>query len=143
MIWMREKRGHKLQAKRKCHTRAVEAKWNSAFIVKDVNGLRRIAAHVQLLVRYRITQRKKEISKEFKDQVAYYETMLHVVDRIEGDWKRQGEYEVLVTWLGFEDHDRTWEPFESMIENVPCLLEDYMYSGVERNLKQGILDLYF
>lgn len=44
--------------------------------------------------------------------------------RIEGVPNRKGGYEELVSWLEIKDHDCTWEPFKSMIDDVPGLLED-------------------
>lgn len=34
--------------------------------------------------------------------------------------------EILVHWLGFEDHERTWESLESIQEAVPKLVKDFL-----------------
>ena len=35
-------------------------------------------------------------------------------------------YEILVHWLGFTEHERTWEPILSLYEDTPLLLPDFL-----------------
>jgi hypothetical protein len=40
--------------------------------------------------------------------------------------KGSQSYEVLVQWLGFSDEDNSWEPIESLYDDVPLLLHDFL-----------------
>lgn len=57
--------------------------------------------------------------------------------------KRKGKYEVLVKWLGYAEADDTLEPINSMLEDMPGMVENHLYTPGERNLKRELPDLYF
>lgn len=57
--------------------------------------------------------------------------------------KRKSKYEVLEGWLGHETDDVTCEPIYSMVEHIPGMIKDYLYTTSERHLKTEIPDLYF
>lgn len=143
MVRVSTKRGHKLETKWKGPMRVVETKSSLLFVVEDINSSHRITAHAQRLVPYPITPTTEQTSKELKQQATYYDMMTQIVDRIKGVRKRKGKYELLVAWMGYEEGDNTWEPIETMLEDIPGVVEDYMYTAGDRNLKREIIDLYF
>lgn len=51
---------------------------------------------------------------------------------------------MMVSWLGFEQEpEETWKPLTRVMEDIPGIPEDYLYSSGEQNLKGKILDLNF
>lgn len=69
--------------------------------------------------------------------------MTWIVEGIREKSSNEGEYEVLIEWLDNERGDDSWEPFETIAEDIAEITEDYLYNAGERNLKRKILDLYF
>lgn len=69
--------------------------------------------------------------------------MTHIEEEIRGIQKRKNCYEALIGWLRHLRNDDTWEPIHSILEDIPVLLENYLNTAVERNLKREILDLYY
>lgn len=143
MVRVNAKRGHKLQTKWKGPMQVTETKSHLLFVVEDINRQYKMIAHAQRLIPYPVTSKQIQASKELQQQAIYYETMTHIVKEIRGVRERDGEYEVLVEWLGCERSDDTWEPVQVMVEDVPGLVQDYLYTAGERNIKKKILDLYF
>lgn len=143
MIQVPAKRGHKLQTKWSGPMQVVENKSNLVYIVEDVNNSQRTTVHAQHIVPYPVTMQGEQASKELKHQAANYDEAFHSVDGIEEVRNRRGDYELLFLWLGFEEDDKTWEPLNTMMQDVPGVVEDYLYSAGDRNLERKIIDLYF
>lgn len=144
MVRVSVKGNHKLQSKWKGPMRVIEARSDLVFVLEDINDARTLTAHAQRLVPYPITTRTKQALLELKQQAADYDTTYHLVDVIKGVRKRGREFEVLVKWLGFDaDQDETWEPVGTMKDDLPGMLEDFLHTSGDRNLKRQIIDLYF
>jgi hypothetical protein len=47
------------------------------------------------------------------------------------------QYSILVTWLGFEPEDSTWEPLLSLHEDVPDMLSQFLAKHSDRVLAAG------
>lgn len=50
----------------------------------------------------------------------------YIVERVLGKWKFKGVPHYLVKWKGYEEvKDRTWEPCERLMVDVPLLVEAF------------------
>lgn len=57
--------------------------------------------------------------------------------------EKNGEYELLVTWLGWEEDDVTWEPLKTLLKDVPEKVGDFLNTAGRRNIKRQVLRLLF
>lgn len=55
----------------------------------------------------------------------------------------EGAVELLVRWLGFQWDDRTLQPLDQMKEDIPGVVEHYLYTVANRNLKHTVLSPHF
>lgn len=67
----------------------------------------------------------------------------HIIERIVGIKQQKRKIELLMHQLGCEDDNRTWEVFDRKKENIPGMLEDYLYTARDRNLIRTVLNLHF
>lgn len=124
--------------------RVPEAKFNLVFVVKDILNARKTIVHAQRMLPYRVTHRGEQASAELKQQAEHYDTTYPLVDSIWSIWKKRGKHEMLVGWLGLERReDDTWEPIEFEKEEMLCILEDFLATTSDGNVKREVLDLYF
>lgn len=79
-------------------------------------------------------------SVELVQQGQHYDTKYHLVHSIRGIPKEGGEYEVLVKWIGFKEGDgETWEAISNIKKDLPAVLEDFLQTSTNRNLKGKFL----
>ena len=66
------------------------------------------------------------VDETSKAQLAYQENEYFVVEAIQDIRLHDGEPEVLVKWIGFEDEDPGWESLSKMCEDIPSLVHDFI-----------------
>lgn len=143
MVRSHARKEPKLQTKRRCPMR-VKAKLSLMFIVSDLINAQQLTVQAQIMVPYPVIRRSNSASEGLCQQVEHFDTTYHLVDEIKGVRKRKGSYEVTVKWLGFDDdEDMTWDPIDNIRDDLPGILEDFLYTPKERNLKRKTIDLYF
>lgn len=92
-------------------------------------------------MKYPILDRGKRAYEELKHQAAHYDTMCFLVDAITRLRKRRRAYEVKVLWLCFDSgEDDTWEPLDNVGDDTTNILEDFLYTASNRNIKRKIFD---
>lgn len=69
--------------------------------------------------------------------------MKQIVERIRGVRKNMSESEVLIKRSGFERSEDSWESVKTMVEDIRGIIENYIDTTGERNLKRERLDFYF
>jgi hypothetical protein len=52
------------------------------------------------------------------------------------------EFSVLVSWLGFDEADNSWEPLFRLHEDIPRVVLDLLQSFPDRSLAQRALDAF-
>jgi Chromo (CHRromatin Organisation MOdifier) domain len=66
------------------------------------------------------------VSVELKAYLQYQENTLYVVEEFLELKKVQSGIQVLVKWMGFESAENSWEPIETLVEDAPDLLRDFL-----------------
>lgn len=143
MIHTPAKPKHKLQSKRRGPMLVKRANSNLVYVVEDLIDAHHFTVHAQRVMPYPITKSAEQTSEELKHQVLHFDPGYHLVDGIVGICNCKVELELLIKWSGLEgDVDRMWEPLNTIQEDVPGVLEDFIHTSGDRNLKRGVLDLY-
>lgn len=63
--------------------------------------------------------------RELNEQAIYYDSSYNLVDAISRLYKCGGEYEMLVSRVGFKKgEDEAWTPLGRLMEDMPEILED-------------------
>ena len=93
------------------------------YVLENVVTLRRLSAHVQRLRIYADSQ--LNITEDIKNQAAY-DDKFFVQELV--DWREDddGRLQLRVSWLGFTASEDTWEPIQSLHEDQPDMVEQYL-----------------
>jgi hypothetical protein len=65
-----------------------------------------------------------DLNAQIKEHLQYH-TQCFEVKEILKERDNKGTKELLVKWRGFEEEEATWEPLETIIEDVPQLYESF------------------
>ena len=68
----------------------------------------------------------------------------YIVDKIDDIRTNQdsGEVELLIFWKGFESTDSTWEPFATIVEDVPKLVRGFLKTSPSDSFCMSFLDSF-
>lgn len=114
------------------------------FEVEIINDENELIAHEQRFLPYPAKQHVEKASSELKYQSKRYDPQYHLVEGIRSITKRDDKHEVSVRRPGFEDCDNeTWKVFDEVTEGLLWLMDDFLYSAMDRNIKRKIPDLYY
>ena len=109
--------------------------------VQELIGAKQIkTVHTSRLKMY--ADRNLNTTSELIEHLEYENTALYVVEEFLGIRKFRGDLQVRTKWLGFEDSEATWEPFETICQDVPVRLREYLDStpGISETLRAECLD---
>lgn len=145
MVPTHTKPSHKLQAMWRGPMKVVKSKSNLEFTIENIVSHQHHVVHAQRTISYPSTGFGEQALNELKEQAVHYDSSYHLVDDIRGMNKQEKrEYEMLVCWLGFEEgKEETWEPVARVMEDMSGILEDFLHSAGQWNLKREIIDFYF
>ena len=66
----------------------------------------------------------RELTEDLEDQIAFGDGGFHV-ERLSGVRYVNGQPQVVVKWLGFEEEEESsWEPARNMLEDIPVVLQN-------------------
>lgn len=124
--------------------RVVEVKSDWVFIVEDLlRGDRRVA-HARRLILYRADMDGQPVSPSLLSAAHASESTIEIAHALHSIREEHGSLEVLVEWEGLpDDVDRTWEPVSQIHEDLPGILEDFLHSQDQRQLKLKALESFF
>lgn len=144
MIRTHAKRNHKLQAIWRGPMKVISSESNLVFVAEDILTHDQLVVRTQRTTLYPISHMGTQASNELKEGAVHYDARYYLVNEICKVRKRRGKYDVLVSCLGFEKgEDKAWESLTQEMEDMPVILEDFLYSSGNRNMKKESLDLYF
>ena len=58
------------------------------------------------------------------------------VEMFKDNQKKKGEWQLKAVWLGFDESFDSWEPLANMVEDVPDLVEEYIFSMKDSQRKK-------
>ena len=90
----------------------------------EVQDLKSEKAHVVHANRLRFYSEK--LPEDFIDLSSQHNEKLFDIDELLKIRSGRTGWEILVSWLGFTDEDRTWEPVQILYEDVPLMLHDFL-----------------
>lgn len=134
MVNVSSRRKQKLQTKWKGLMRVRKPKLHLLFVVEDINHQHKMTAHAQRLVPYSLTNKHLHASRELQQRAGHYKTVTQIIEWFGGVRENSGEYEVLVDWLGWERTNDTWKSVKVLVEDVPALMKDSLYTAHKGNL---------
>lgn len=113
-------------------------------MVDDFFRARLKGVHVQRIISYPAMKRWQEESEEFKLHEKHLTSTYNLVEEISYACKSKEEYEVRMKSLGFDyEGDQTWKYLSVIMRNVSGMLEHFLNTSEQRNLKRKLLDLFF
>eukprot|EP00737_Agarophyton_chilense_P005079 gb/GEZJ01007109.1/.p2 GENE.gb/GEZJ01007109.1/~~gb/GEZJ01007109.1/.p2 ORF type:complete len:100 (-),score=10.63 gb/GEZJ01007109.1/:56-355(-) len=88
------------------------------------------------MILYRSDIQDQVVDPELLQYAEHSETTYQTAEALK-DIRRHGTtFEILVKWQGLPDHiDRTWEAIETIHQDLPDLLEDFLCTSQARKLK--------
>lgn len=100
-----------------------DSKSSHIFTVKYIAIQQQLTDHAQGMTFYSLTRLGYQTLYKLKDQCLCYNSTYHLIDTIEEVQKRGGEYEVLVSLLGFEKaEDDTWKTLKKIFQDYSKML---------------------
>jgi len=109
--------------------RIVECRSDYIFLIEDLLSGEKTEAHGRRLKFFRNSS--YEITEELLNHLAYQENELMVISTFNGIRRSQGELQVLAKWRGLSADEDSWEPVDTLREDVPDMLQDYIDSLLE------------
>jgi hypothetical protein len=91
------------------------------FEVEDLTTAKTQVVHANRLRFYSETTPETEISAS----ALQAEQLFQIDELLKIRAGRRG-WEILVSWLGFTDEDRTWEPIRNLYDDIPLILHDFL-----------------
>ena len=118
---------------------AVQSEW--VYQVEDLLKQKRAVVHARRLLLYRADMDGKIVSPRLLKAAERSETNYEVAQTIRTLCDREGGLMVQVEWEGLPDSlDFTWEPLERVFEDLPGMLEDFLHTAGDRDLKLRALE---
>jgi transposase InsO family protein len=111
----------KLEARWKGPYRITKIVNDLVFEVEDLLSKSKKEVHASRLRIYK----DREIDVKVKEHLQFHNRMFEVY-KILDQRTNEGRKEVLVQWRGFEAAEATWEPLESIMEDVPQLYQEFV-----------------
>lgn len=121
---LRRQRGRKPSLRWNGPYRVVEVKSDYIFVIEDLLSGEKEEAHGRRLKFFR--NKDFEVTEELKDYLSYQNGELLVIERFEDIRRNKGKAELLIKWKGFSDEENDWVSIETLREDVPTLLEDFL-----------------
>ena len=118
--------GHKLRVLWRGPRRVVRALSDLIYECEDLISGVTDTFHANRLKFY--AERDLDVSEDLLETINHNEPHLQTIERIQKLRfnKALERYEVEVKWRGFDHEEPTWEPLETMHEDVPTLLHQFL-----------------
>jgi len=97
---------------------------NFLFEIEDLRSGKKSVAHGSRLKFFRNSS--YNVSDECLDQLAFQDGELCVVDKFVDIRMHEGAFQVLCEWKGFDEEDPAWEDIDTMRQDVPVLLQEFL-----------------
>lgn len=111
------------------------------FDLESLCGTHRTTAHAQRMVHYPAMARDALASDELKAQAEHLRSSYYIFESVKGIRRFKRRFELLIQRLEWDEAGRTWESFDQMKEDIPGMVEDYLHTAGDRNLRRTALSL--
>ena len=131
---------HKLDLQWLGPRRVVDALSDHVYLVENILTAKRDRVHVRRMVLYRGDLDSSSIDPALVAASERNDAHIEVAERIRAIRCDGDDMLVQVEWDGLpSEQDFTWEPISQVFEDLPGLLEDFLNSASDRNLKRRAL----
>lgn len=124
--------------------RTTASKSSFVFEVASIVDGSKVAVHAQVMTPHQASLPGKNALSESEQQTQHCDIKYNLIYSTCGKRKMRRKCEVSTEWLGLhENDDKTWEPLSKVKQDLSGVLEDFLRSVSERNLKREMLNIYF
>ena len=102
------------------------------FVVQLIGGNQRTKRRVHARRLKRYSDRLLNVTQRLVNQ-AHFDLEEFEVETIKDIRHRNGEYELKIGWLGYEEYWDTWEPLIQMLADIPRIVHRFLGEHVARN----------
>jgi hypothetical protein len=107
----------------------------NAFVVRNLATGKEMAVHGSRLKFY--ADKDLNITEELRQHISSQNEILDVQELLDHRWSdRAKDFELKVSWVGLEVIEDSWEPLKSMMKDVPKIVEDYVNTTDDEQLKR-------
>jgi hypothetical protein len=117
--------------------RVMETINDHVFKVESLDGTKQQIVHAQ---RIRFYCEKDYLSTEFQTYEIEQSEKFDISELLEIKTTTSG-YSIKVRWLGFEESDDTWEPIDSLFEDIPLILHDFLISQKREDIWSDLVNV--
>ena len=136
------KRGHKLRFHWRGPRRVVQTKSAWVYQVEDLTRGKREAVHVRRMILYRADMDGIEVDSALFKAAKHSEEVVENARALRDIREENGSIAIQIEWDGLpDDVDLTCEPLESVKEDLPGMLHDFLCTARQRELKRKTLRL--
>ena len=129
--------GHKLDFTWRGPRRVTECRSDSVYEVENLLSGKREIVHSRRLMLYRAYMDGKPVDEALLRAAEHSETTYQKALALCGITEARDGIRVMVEWEGLLDLvDRTWEPLTQVLEDLPRVLEDFLCTEGNRDIKQ-------
>lgn len=128
------KRGKKLQLTWRGPFKVTECRSEFLFEIEDLLTKQRSVAHGRRLKHFRNSE--FEITEDVTHHLEYQQGELLVIDNFDDIREKDGQVECLVRWKGFSDEERDWVAYETLKEDVPDLIREFLDDTIKSGTKR-------
>lgn len=89
------------------------------FELEDLSQINKEIVHAQRLTNYPAMSTHQTLCEERIEQAQHLQSTYHFIEHIVDIGERKSEYELLVSWLRWEEDDDTWESLKTLLDDVP------------------------
>ena len=135
-------KGHKLQFLWRGPRRVTSVKSEWVYQVEPLDGGKAELVHARRLTLYRSDMDGCEPEPALLAAAKHSEVVVEMAKRIRDIRRKDNSFEFMIEWEGLPDSvDMTWEPLETVKEDLPGILQDYLYTANKRELNHQALKL--
>jgi len=123
MIW-NERPKSKVSARYSGPWRVKDCLSNYVYVIQHLLTQTLKTVHVEKMLLY--SGKEFPNLKDLKEHLLFHKKDVYEVDEILDVTQSDDQKYVLVKWLGFENDEATWEPFDIIYQDVPSLVDKFL-----------------
>lgn len=135
---------HKLASRWVGPRRIVSCDSEMVYTIENIITKEREKVHSRRMLLYRADMQDEIVDPKLMKQAEFSEASVQILKHIHAIRKKNNEYEVQFEWEGLpQTNDWSWEPIDSIREDVPGVLEDFLHTAGNRLIKRKVLATFY